>query len=392
MLDKTCFLTIVFCVCLISIISGVSFSAEAIKIGIAGPHSGGLAPYGIPTVRAAELVVNKINAKGGVLGQNVEMLIEDDACVPVTAASIAAQFVTQGVDVVLGHICSGATLAALETYKNAEIVVMSPASTNPELTQSGDYPNFFRTIAPDDAQARLLVDYALNILKVSKIAVVHDNEAYGKGLAELVKGFLEADTRAMLVLYESITPGLMDYSNVVQNINQSNAEAAIYCGYHLEASKIITQMREMNMNTIFISGDAVKDNAFIVAAGNNAEGVYASAPKDLSNNVMYQLAVEEHVQAYGEDPGPFFPQAYAATMALLNAIKNAGSTNQEAVSEALRSNFVETPLGRIRFDEKGDAIGVGFSMYKVINGVFIEVYVEKTSNTIPSLPILLLDR
>jgi branched-chain amino acid transport system substrate-binding protein len=281
-------------------------------------------------------------------------------------------------------------MAALETYKNAAIVVMSPASSNPELTQSGDYPSFFRTIAPDDDQARLIVDYALNILKVSKIAVLHDNQAYGKGLAELVKGFLDADTRASVVLYESITPGLMDYSNVVQNIDQSNAEAAIYCGYHPEASKIVTQMREMNMDTVFISDDAVKDDSFILAAGNNAEGVYASAPKDLSNNPMYQSAVEEHVQAYGEDPGPFFPQAYAATMALLNAIKNAGSTNQEAVSEALRSNFVETPLGRIRFDEKGDAIGVGFSMYKVINGEFVEVYVEKIVINLPSIQLLLL--
>jgi branched-chain amino acid transport system substrate-binding protein len=390
MLDKKCFLTIVFCVCLISIISGMSFSAEAIKIGVAGPHSGGLASYGIPTVRAAELVVNKVNSQGGVLSEDVEVFTEDDACVPATAANIATQFVNQGIDVVLGHICSGATLAALATYKNAAIVVMSPTSTNPELTQSGDYPNFFRTIAPDDAQARLIVDYALNILKLSKIAVVHDNQAYGKGLAELVKGFLEADARATVVLYESIIPGLMDYSNLVQNINQSNAEAAIYCGYHPEASKIITKMREMNMDTLFISDDAVKDDSFIVAAGNSAEGVYASAPKDLSNNSMYQLAVEEHVQAYGEDPGPFFPQAYAATMALLNAIKNAGSTNQEAVSEALRSNSVETPLGRIRFDEKGDAIGVGFSMYKVINGEFVEVYVKKTVINLPSVPLLLL--
>ena len=105
---------------------------------------------------------------------------------------------------------------------------------------------------------------------------------------------------------------------------------------------------------------------------------------------MPQMAVEEHVQAYGEEPGAFFPQAYAATMALLNAIKNAGSTDQEAVSEALRSKFVLTPLGRISFDEKGDATGVGFSMYKVINGEFVEVYVEKIVINMPSVPLLLL--
>ncbi len=130
---------------------------------------------------------------------------------------------------------------------------MSPASTNPELTQSGDYPNFFRTIASDDARARLIADYTLNILKARKFAVLHDNAAYAKGLAEFAKGFLEADARALVVLYGSIAPGLTDYSAVVQNINQSNAEAAIYCGYHLEASKIITQMREMDMKGLVIS-------------------------------------------------------------------------------------------------------------------------------------------
>jgi len=390
MLDKKCFFTTVFCVCIISIISGVTFSAEAIKVGIAGPHSGGLAPWGIPTVRAAEIVVNKINAKGGVLGQNVEMLIQDDACVPTTASNIATEFVAQGVDVVLGHICSGATLAALETYKNAGIVVMSPASTNPELTQSGNYPNFYRTIGPDDVQARLIVYYALNILKVTKIALLHDNGPYGKGIADLAKSLLDADPRAAVVYYEGIDPGLMDYTEVVQNINQSNAEAVFYGGYYTPASKIITKMREMNMTTIFISDDAVKDDAFISLAGNYAEGAYVTAPKDISNYPLYILAAAEHLQAYGEDPGPFFPQAYAAMMVLLNAIEKAGSTNQQAIGQKLRRDFVKTPLGRIRFDEKGDAIGVGFSMYQVINGEFVEVYVEKIFFNLPSVPLLLL--
>jgi branched-chain amino acid transport system substrate-binding protein len=114
--------------------------------------------------------------------------------------------------VVLGHICSGATKAALGIYKDSNIPVMSPSATNPALTQSGDYPNFFRTIASDDAQARLEVDFALDILKLKKIAVLHDKGDYGKGLAEFAKKFLEEDSRAEVVLYEGITPGAVDYS------------------------------------------------------------------------------------------------------------------------------------------------------------------------------------
>jgi len=352
---------------------GVVPAADTIKMGVAGPHSGDLASYGIPTIKAAELVVKDINAKGGILGKPVELIVEDDVCKPEVATNTATKLVGEGVNVVLGHICSGATKAALGIYKDTKIVTMSPSATNPALTQSGDYPNFFRTIASDDAQARLEVDFALDILKVKKIAVLHDKGDYGKGLAEFAKGFIEEDPRAELVLYEGVTPGAMDYSAVVQKIKRSNADAVIFGGYHPEASKIVTQMRRKKMKAYFISDDGVKDDTFIKVAGKYAEGVYATGPKDVSSNPMAIAANEAHRQAYGEDPGAFFLNAYAAALALLHGIENAGSTDYDAITKALRTQYVETPLGAIRFDEKGDATGVGFSMYRVKNGAYFEL-------------------
>ena len=346
---------------------------EPIKIGVAGPHSGDLASYGIPTVKAAELVVKEVNAKGGVLGKKVELLVEDDVCKPEVATNTATKLLSNNVDVVLGHICSGATKAALGIYKDSKIIAMSPSATNPALTQSGDYPNFFRTIASDDAQAKLEVDFALEVLKVKKIAVLHDKGDYGKGLAEFVKSFLEKSPKGKVVLYEGITPGAVDYSAIVQKIKRSKAEAVIFGGYHPEASKIVSQMRKKRMKTIFISDDGVKDDTFIKVARKYAEGVYATGPKDVSKNPMAIAAAEAHKKAYGKDPGAFFLNAYAATQALLNAIEKAGSTDYDAVEKALRTQFVDTPLGKIRFDGKGDALGVGFSMYQVQNGVYVEV-------------------
>ena len=351
----------------------VGHAADTIKLGVAGPHSGDLASYGIPTVKAAELVVKEINAKGGVLGKQVELLVEDDVCKPEVATNTATKLVSEKVDVVLGHICSGATKAALGIYKDSNIIAMSPSATNPALTQSGDYPNFFRTIASDDAQAKLEVDFALNVLKVKKIAVLHDKGDYGKGLAEFAKSFLENAPQAKVVLYEGITPGAVDYSAVVQKIRRSGAEAVIFGGYHPEASKIVSQMRKKRMKTIFISDDGVKDDTFIKVAKEYAEGVYATGPKDTSKNPMAIAAEEAHKKAYGEDPGAFFLNAYAATLALLNGIEKAGSTDYGAVEKALRTQFVDTPLGKIRFDEKGDATGIGFSMYQVQNGVYVEL-------------------
>ncbi|MGD8369403.1 MAG: branched-chain amino acid ABC transporter substrate-binding protein [Desulfobacterales bacterium] len=344
-----------------------------IRMGVAGPHSGDLASYGIPTVKAAELVAEHVNSMGGICGRKVELIVEDDVCKPEVATNTATKLVGDKVDVVLGHICSGATKAALGIYKDSNIPVMSPSATNPALTQSGDYPNFFRTIASDDAQARLEVDFALKRLKLSKIAVLHDKGDYGKGLAEFAKSFLEAEPNAEVVLYEGITPGAVDYSAVVQKIKNSGAEAVIFGGYHPEASKIVTQMRKKAMNTIFISDDGVKDDTFIKVAKEFAEGVYATGPMDTTANPMAVMAIEQHRQKYGEDPGAFFLNAYAAALSLLNAIEKSNSTEYNDIVSALRSEYVATPLGIIRFDERGDAIGVGFAMYQVQNGTYVEI-------------------
>lgn len=347
--------------------------SQTIKLGVAGAHSGDLASYGLPSVKAAELVVNEINSKGGILGKKVELLIEDDVCKPEIATNTATKLVSQSVHVVLGHICSGATKAALGIYKDSKIVTMSPSATNPDLTQSGDYPNFFRTIASDDEQAKLEVDFALDVLKLKKIAILHDKGDYGKGLAEFAKSFVEKSGKADLVLYEGITPGAVDYSAVIQKIKRSRAEAVIFGGYHPEASKIVMLMRKKKMNTIFISDDGVKDITFIKVAGEYAEGVYATGPNDVSMNPYAIKASEAHKKTYGSDPGAFFLNAYAAAQALLNAIEKAGSTDYDKVAKALRTEYVDTPLGNISFNEKGDAIGVGFSMFQVKDGKYVEI-------------------
>ncbi len=350
-----------------------AMATEPIKLGVAGAHSGDLASYGIPTVRAAQLVVKQRNAMNGVAGRQVEVLVEDDVCKPEVATNTATKLVTDKADVVVGHICSGATKAALGIYKESGIIAMSPSATNPALTQSGDYPNFYRTIASDDAQARLQVDFALDKLGLTKLAVLHDKGDYGKGLAEFAKGFLEADERAEVVLYEGITPGAVDYSAVVQKIKRSGAEAVIFGGYHPEASKIVTQMRKKGMDTIFISDDGVKDVTFIKVAGEFAEGVYATGPVDTSKNPIAVEAIDAHKKEFGEDPGAFYLNAYAATLALLNAIEKSGSTEFDVLKKTLQNEWVATPLGIIKFDERGDAIGVGFAVYQVQSGKFATI-------------------
>ena len=349
------------------------FAGDTIKLGVAGAQSGDLASYGLPTVKAAELVVAQYNAKGGINGKKVELLIEDDVCKPEFATNTATKLVTDGVDVVLGHICSGATKAALPIYKEAGVVVMSPSATNPGLTQSGDYPNFFRTIASDDAQAKTEVDFAINVIGAKKIAVIHDKGDYGKGLAEFAKTFVEQSGKAEVVLFEGVTPGAVDYTAIVQKIKRKGADTVIFGGYHPEASKIVSMMKKKRLDVTFISDDGVKDDTFIKVAGANAEGVYASGPQDNSTNPLSAAAIEAHKKTYNEDPGAFYENAYSAALALLNAIEKSGSTDMAAVVKALQTEKVATPVGTIHFDERGDAVGVGFAMYQVKDGKYVEV-------------------
>ncbi|SDN30286.1 branched-chain amino acid transport system substrate-binding protein [Desulfonauticus submarinus] len=364
---------IVGMVALFCFLTSLAWAGDTIKIGVAGSHSGDLASYGIPTVNAAKLVVEKYNNKGGVLGKKIELIVADEQCKPELATNVATKLVSDGVVGVIGHICSGATKAALPIYKSAKVVVISPSATNPDLTESGKYPNFFRTIAPDDAQAKLDVEFVLNNLHAKKIAIIHDKGDYGKGLATMEKKFIEESGKAKVVLFEGVTPGAVDYSAVVQKIKRKKPDVVMFGGYHPEASKIVSTMRRKRLKIPFIAGDGVKDIAFIKVAGKSAEGVYASGPKDVSGNPEYKEALAEHKKVFGSAPGPFFENGYAAIEALLNAIEKAGSTKYEDIVKALRTEYVSTPLGKIKFDQRGDAEGVGFSVYQVRNGKFVEV-------------------
>lgn len=363
---------LVIAVCL-SLLTSSAFAADTIKIGVAGAHSGDLASYGLPTVNAAKLVAKEVNAKGGIDGKQVELLIQDEECKPEKATNAATKLISDGVVVVLGHICSGATKAALPIYTEAKLVTMSPSATNPELTQSGQYPTFFRTIAADDAQAQLGVSFAIEKLGAKKIAVLHDKGDYGKGYAEFAQQYIKDGGQAEVVLFEGITPGAVDYSSVVQKIRKADSDVVMFGGYHPEASKLVAQLKKKKVDVKFISDDGVKDDTFIKVAGADAEGVYASGPQDVSSLELNKAAREAHVAEFGSEPGAFYDNAYAAMLALVNAIDKAGSTETDAIMNALRTETVDTNIGAIKFDARGDAEGVGFSMYQVQDGKYVEL-------------------
>jgi branched-chain amino acid transport system substrate-binding protein len=319
------------------------------------------------------MLAAELNSKGGLLGRPVRLLVLDDQCKPEIAANVATAMVSQGAQAVIGHICSGAAKAALGIYKEAKIIAISPAATNPLLTQGAVYPNFYRTIAPDDKQGQLAASFATGQLGARKIAVIHDKGDYGKGFADYARAAVEKQGQAHIVLFEGITPGALDYSAVIQKVRHQGADALIYGGYHPEASKLVAQLKKKRIDIPFIGPDGVMGNGFLAIAGASAEGVYATGPMDVSKYPLNRQVRAAYQQKFGREPGTFFDQGVAAWQALIAAIQKAGGTDYTALGKALRDQRVDTSVGAIRFDGRGDAEGVGFAVYQVQGGKFVEV-------------------
>jgi len=368
---KNGFLLTVMALLMLLVASCDSDKDKPIKIGVAGPHSGDLAPYGIPPKHAVMLAAEKINAAGGLLGRKVEIISEDDVCKPEVATNVASKLVGEKVVAVIGHVCSGATIAALSVYRDNKIPVISPSATNPDITMSGMNPLFFRTIPHDAAQAILQAKFIDEYLKAKNVAVVHDKGDYGKGLATLVKENLEK-RGVNIVLFEGITPGAVDYSALVRKIKAAEPDVVAFGGYHPEGSKIVTQSRKKDIKAHFISGDGLKDPSFIKIGGEYAEGYFASSPSDISK-IPATIEVTAALKEKGQQPGNFGLQAHAAITTIFHAIEKSKSTDPEKIAAVLRSDSVSTTLGNISYDAKGDVVGSGLAIYKVVNGDFVEV-------------------
>ena len=305
--------------------------------------------------------------------KKIELLVGDDVCKPEVAVNMATKLVSDGAQMIVGHVCSGATIAANKIYKDAGLIIVSPASTNDDLTLKGEHPNFFRTISYDGAQAALMTSYVKNDLKVKTVALIHDKGDYGKGQMELARKLFEKLGGVEVVLFEGVTTGAVDYSAIVQKIKRSKAQLTMWGGYHSDASKIVGMIKKKKVNTIFFGADGIIGDNFVQLAGKYSDGVYATGPNDTSNNPLYKEISAKHQKKYGEAPGTFFHNGYACVQALAAAAEKAGSLDYDKMRAAMFEIQVDSPLGPIGFDKNGDVIGAGFSVYQVQNGKYTQV-------------------
>ena len=341
-----------------------------VAIATAGPMTGQYAVFGEQMKRGAEMAVKDINAKGGVNGEQLVLQIGDDACDPKQAVAVANQFVNDEVKFVAGHFCSGSSIPASAVYNEEGILQITPASTNPKLTEQG-FTNVFRTCGRDDVQGIYAANFVVDNKTGSKVAILHDKTAYGKGLADEFKKELNR-LGVTEVMYEAITAGDKDFTALITKMKEAGVDLIYHGGYHTEAGLIVRQAREQGFNAELMSGDALVDKQYWEITGATGEGTmmtFAPDPRKLPTaaDVVAKFKAENY------EPEGYTLYTYAAIQAYADAAAKAGSTDPEAVAKALGEGSYETVLGALAFNDKGDVENPEYVMYVWKDGQYGEL-------------------
>ena len=349
-----------------------SAAAQAqIRIATVGPMTGNYAAVGAQMKAGAEQAVADINKAGGVNGQQLQLEVGDDACDPRQAVSVANQMASRKVVFVAGHYCSGSSIPASKVYAEEGVLQISPASTNPKYTDDGSW-NTFRVCGRDDQQGLVAGKYLADHYKEKKIAILHDNSAYGKGLADETKKALNNNgvTEAM---YAAYTPGERDYSAIVSRMKQAGIEVIYIGGYHTETGLIVRNAKEQGMNITMVGGDALVTNEFWQISGPAGEGTLMTFPSDPRKRPTAQDVVKEF-KAKNFDPEGYTLYTYAAIQVWAEGAKKAGTTDAKKVADVLHAGQpFQSVLGPITFDKKGDITTADYVFYIWKNGNYSEM-------------------
>ncbi len=351
------------------ILAGAAAQAQ-VRIATVGPMTGSNASFGGQMKAGAEQAVADINKAGGVNGQQIVLEIGDDACDPKQAVSVANQMASRKVVFVAGHFCSSSSIPANKVYAEESMLQISPASTNPKLTDDGGW-NTFRVCGRDDQQGIVAGKYLATEFKSHKIAILHDNSAYGKGLADETKKSLNANG-VTETMYAAYTPGERDYSAIVSRMKQAGVDVMYIGGYHTETGLIARQAQEQGMKVTIVGGDALATNEFWQIAGPAGENTMMTFPSDPRKRPTAAAAVAAF-KAKGIDPEGYTLYTYAAIQVWAEAAKKAGSTDAKKVADAMHSGTWSTVLGDITFDKKGDITKSDYVFYVWKNGGYSEM-------------------
>lgn len=342
--------------------------SPTIKIGLVGAQTGSDGQIGIKMLNGSKIAIDEWNAKGGVLGKKIETIILDDEGKSDKAVTMAQTLVDDGVVAVIGHFNSNCTIPASTHYSAANIIEISPGSTNPDYTDRG-LPYAFRICGRDDQQGPIAANFIHDKLKLNKLAILHDKSTYGQGIAEVVKKTFEG-LGGQVVMFQGIGKEERDFRANISVLKGSGAEAFFWGGMYGQGGPLYIQLREAGLNIPFVSDDGCQDESFTNTVGKSATNIYLTFGPDYRALPAAQPFLKKYQEAFHETEGSYSVYGYDAANVLLTAMEQAKSTDAAKVAAVMKSQPFDTTLGRIEFDQKGDVKGSNYVIWTVKDGNF----------------------
>jgi len=337
-------------------------AAQEIKVAVVGAMSGPVAQWGDMEFNGARQAIKDINAKGGVKADTLVAVEYDDACDPKQAVAVANKIVNDGIKYVIGHLCSSSTQPASDIYEDEGILMITPGATNPELTQRG-YQMIMRTAGLDSAQGPTAAKYILETVKPQRIAILHDKQQYGEGLARSVQDGLKKGG-ANVVFFDGITAGEKDFSALLARLQKENIDFVYYGGYYPEMGQMLRQARAIGLKTQFMGPEGVGNASLSNIAGDAGEGMLVTMPKRYDQEASNKAIVDALKADKKDASGPYVWITYAAVQSLATGMERSGSTEPADIIKDLKEHGADTVIGPLNWDEKGDLKGFDFGVFQ----------------------------
>jgi branched-chain amino acid transport system substrate-binding protein len=353
--------------------------ADAVRIGIMCPLTGEWASEGIDMERVVKQLADAVNQAGGLQagpfkGRTVELVTEDDAGDPRTAALAAQKLATAGVLAVIGTYGSAVTEASQNILDEAGIVQIGTGSTSVRLTEKG-LPLFFRVSPRDDTQGGVAAK-TLVAMQTKRIAIVHDNSSYAKGLAEETRKALQGGGPE-IVFFDAITPKERDYNATLTRMKAIGPDIIFFTGYFNDAATLLRQKMEMGWNVPMLGGDATNNNDLVRIAGKEAAGGFfflsPPVPQDFDTPEAKRF-MEDYRKKYSQLPSSVWSVLAGDAFKVIVGALEAGAQDAAGIADALKTRIRDYPglTGPLAFDAKGDRIGDLYRLYVVNdNGDFV---------------------
>ena len=337
------------------VLSGSPSLAAEVIVAVVGPMTGKFAALGAQMKLGANLAVAEVNRTGGVRKLTVTLVSADDRCDPALAVTTAKSLARRKVGLVVGHLCSQASIAAAPIYARAGILMISPGSTDPRLTdiaRRNGWRNIFRVCGRDDTQGIVVGKYLSTRYRRRRIAILHDHSAYGRGLARIVRRTIRG-RGVREVVYQGYSADAANFVSLVRKLKASKIEAVFLGGYYPEGGMIVREAHKVGFQPQFIAGDSFVTSEFWKATGNAGGGILVTAQRDPRQKPQ-ALSVIKKAQRSGKTLNYYGLNTHAAIQVWALAARSAGSLRVAALSRRLRLGRFATAIGTLQFNGNGD--------------------------------------